>query len=32
MLILEKMKAKGTEVGSGVPDKTYYEENQEVMT
>ena len=29
-LILKKMKAKGIQVGSGVPNKTYYKENEEV--
>ena len=29
-LILEKMKAKNIKVGSGVPNKTYYKESEEV--
>ncbi len=29
-LILKKMKAKNIKVGSGVPDKSYYRESQEV--
>tara|TARA_Y100001978_G_C23289501_1_gene244115 strand:- start:111 stop:287 length:177 start_codon:yes stop_codon:yes gene_type:complete len=29
-LILEKMKAKNIIVGSGVPNKTYYKQSQEV--
>ena len=29
-LILEKMKAKNITVGSGVPNKTYYEQSKEV--
>ena len=29
-LILQKMKAKGIHVGSGVPNKTYYSENEEI--
>ncbi len=29
-LILEKMKAKKINIGSGVPNKTYYKESKEV--
>ena len=29
-LILEKMKAKKINIGSGVPNKTYYKESEEV--
>ena len=29
-LILKKMNAKGINVGSGVPNKTYFKENEEV--
>tara|TARA_B100000212_G_scaffold338981_1_gene316538 strand:+ start:549 stop:764 length:216 start_codon:yes stop_codon:yes gene_type:complete len=29
-LILNKMKAKGIDVGSGVPNKNYYKHNKEV--
>ena len=29
-LILKKMKAKNIKVGSGVPNKSYYRENEEV--
>ena len=29
-LILKKMKAKNIKVGSGVPNKTYYEQKEEV--
>ena len=29
-LILEKMKAKNIKVGSGVPNKTYYKQSEEV--
>ena len=29
-LILKKMKAKNIEVGSGVPNKSYYRESEEV--
>ena len=29
-LILEKMKAKNIKVGSGVPNKSYYRESEEV--
>ena len=29
-LILEKMKTKNIKVGSGVPNKTYYKESEEV--
>ena len=29
-LILKKMKAKGIKVGSGVPNKTYHKQNEEV--
>ena len=29
-IILKKMKAKNIKVGSGVPNKTYYRENEEV--
>ena len=29
-LILKKMKAKGINVGSGVPNKNYYKQNEEV--
>ena len=29
-LILQKMRTKGINVGSGVPNKTYYKENEEV--
>ena len=29
-LILQKMKAKNIKVGSGVPNKTYYEQSKEV--
>ena len=29
-LILKKMKAKGIQVGSGVPNKTYYKANEDV--
>ena len=29
-LILEKMKAKNIKVGSGVPNKSYYKESEEV--
>ena len=29
-LILEKMKAKNIKVGSGVPNKTYYNQSKEV--
>ena len=29
-LILKKMKAKGINVGSGVPNKTYIKQNEEV--
>ena len=29
-LILKKMKAKGIQVGSGVPNKTYYNANEDV--
>ena len=29
-LILEKMKANNIKVGSGVPNKTYYKESEEV--
>ena len=30
-LIIKKMKEKGIKVGSGVPNKTYYKENIEVI-
>ena len=29
-LILEKMKAKKINIGSGIPNKTYYKESKEV--
>ena len=29
-LILEKMKAKNIKIGSGVPNKTYYKQSEEV--
>ena len=29
-LILEKMKAKNIKIGSGVPDKNYYKQSEEV--
>ena len=29
-LILEKMKAKNIKIGSGVPNKTYHKESEEV--
>ncbi len=29
-LILKKMKAKGIKVGSGVQNKTYYKQNEEI--
>ena len=29
-LILEKMKAKNIEIGSGVPNKSYYDQSKEV--
>ena len=30
-LILKKMKAKNIKVGSGVPNKTYYKQREEVI-
>ena len=30
LLIIEKMKAKNIEVGSGVPNKNYYKQSEEV--
>ena len=29
-MILQKMKAKGIKTGSGVPNKTYHKENEEI--
>ena len=30
VLIIEKMKAKNIKIGSGVPNKTYFEQSEEV--